>query len=236
MRVARALGDLPLVCASFEAGRLSFSKVRAITRVATPANEALLVSYAESSTAAQLETVLRGYRRMSRLDDATYDQVRFERRSLAWFTDAEGFVCLRAKLAPDDGAVVIAQLERLAKSRGEDDPQPAADDAGGVSAETAETAGGDLPLESPRWLASDPISARRTAPQSPHSRLPTTATLKPRHSATASSACASPSSASFPTGTANVPTTPSPSAPFSTFPRKRRPPCASAPRPGQARA
>lgn len=63
--VARALRELPGVSEAFAAGRLSYSKVRAITRVATPANEALLVEYGQSSTAAQLERVLRGYRRCS---------------------------------------------------------------------------------------------------------------------------------------------------------------------------
>jgi hypothetical protein len=55
VRVARALPDLPIVSARMAAGTLSYSKVRAITRIATPADEELLVTYAESATAAQLE-------------------------------------------------------------------------------------------------------------------------------------------------------------------------------------
>src|SRR4051812_36086801 len=51
VRVARALEELPLVTAEFAAGKLSYSKVRAITRVATPANEEALVELAESATA-----------------------------------------------------------------------------------------------------------------------------------------------------------------------------------------
>src|SRR5215472_7538816 len=40
VRVARALGGFPLITAEFAAGRLSYAKVRALTRIATPATEA----------------------------------------------------------------------------------------------------------------------------------------------------------------------------------------------------
>ena len=62
VRVAHALQELPLVIESFADGRLSYSKVRAITRVATPDNEAKLVDLALHATAAQLERSVRAYR------------------------------------------------------------------------------------------------------------------------------------------------------------------------------
>ena len=46
---------LPVITDAFAAGTLSYSKVRALTRVATPANEAGLVMIAEHATAAQVE-------------------------------------------------------------------------------------------------------------------------------------------------------------------------------------
>ena len=52
VRVARALDGLPLVGAEFGKGRLSYSKVRALTRVATPENEKSLVDVALGATAA----------------------------------------------------------------------------------------------------------------------------------------------------------------------------------------
>jgi hypothetical protein len=55
VRVARALRELPLVQAAFAAGTVSDSKVRAITRVATPANEGLVLGYAKAATASRLE-------------------------------------------------------------------------------------------------------------------------------------------------------------------------------------
>ena len=69
LRVARALRELPGIRECFAEGKVSYSKVRAITRVATPANEQLLLSYAHNSTAAQMERVVRGYRHVERIRD-----------------------------------------------------------------------------------------------------------------------------------------------------------------------
>ena len=60
LRVARALTVLPLVCEQMRQGRLPYSKVRAITRIAEPANEAGLVSIALAGTTHQVERVVAG--------------------------------------------------------------------------------------------------------------------------------------------------------------------------------
>lgn len=135
VRVARALRALPRVCESFGAGRLSYSKVRAITRVATPANEEVLVTFGESASAAQLETVVRGYRRGRRAEDALEAAQKHEQRYVRHWVDEDGFVCIKARLPADDGALVIAQMERLAESGGEDRAAPPAHSSGNVSAE-----------------------------------------------------------------------------------------------------
>jgi hypothetical protein len=62
VRVARALGELPRIDAALREGRLSYSKVRAITRVATPATEAALLEDARHTTAEQLELICRKLR------------------------------------------------------------------------------------------------------------------------------------------------------------------------------
>src|SRR5687768_12774772 len=59
VRVARALGKLPLVDGALKRGEISYSKCRALTRVANQSNEAVLVALAKSSTAAQLEKTCR---------------------------------------------------------------------------------------------------------------------------------------------------------------------------------
>src|SRR5215471_17775179 len=59
VRVARALAKLPAIDAAMASGRLSYAKVRALTRVATTANEARLVEIALAATGAQLERLCR---------------------------------------------------------------------------------------------------------------------------------------------------------------------------------
>ena len=161
VRVARALVELPLVCEAFGNGSISYSKVRAITRVATPENEELLVVYAQSSTAAQLEKVVRGYRRCNRLEESQEATKVFERRWVRHWVDEDGCVRVSACLPPDEGALFVAEMERLAESGGEEQAAPPAPEAQPVSAETAEAGRGDAPVVSHRLDAAPPIEARR---------------------------------------------------------------------------
>jgi hypothetical protein len=59
VRVARALEQLPEIADAFGKGEISYSKVRAMTRVATPANESVLVHVARHGTAAHVEKLVR---------------------------------------------------------------------------------------------------------------------------------------------------------------------------------
>ena len=161
VRVARALVDMPKVCEAFGNGSITYSKVRAITRVATADNEQLLVVYAQSSTAAQLEKVVQGYRRMNRLEEAQEATRVFERRWVRHWVDEDGCVRISACLPPDEGALVVAELERLAESGGEEHAAAPAPEAQDVPAGTAEAGRGDAPLVSSRLDASTPIEARR---------------------------------------------------------------------------
>src|SRR5687768_16928625 len=68
VRVARALRGLPLIAAAFGKGRLSYAKVRAVTRIAAPDCEAALLDFALSATASQTERFCRAWRRVD--DDA----------------------------------------------------------------------------------------------------------------------------------------------------------------------
>jgi len=108
VRVARALGELPLVRERFSRGELSYSKVRAITRVAAPETEAELVEMARFATAAQLERLVRGYRRAVSLESA---EAAHRARFLAWEWDEDGSLCIRGRLAPVDGALFIKAIE-----------------------------------------------------------------------------------------------------------------------------
>ena len=111
VRVARALADLPLVDVALSRGQISYSKVRALTRVATPATEASLLDMARSSTASQLERICRGYRLAMRNaanerpeDEPYYRWVR-ERET------EEGLVRFDVQLRPDDAAIVRRAIE-----------------------------------------------------------------------------------------------------------------------------
>ncbi|MEQ9395932.1 DUF222 domain-containing protein, partial [Haliea sp.] len=61
VRVARQLAVLPEVNEAFSEGELSYSKVRAITRVATPENEGFMVHLAEENSAGHLERLVSRY-------------------------------------------------------------------------------------------------------------------------------------------------------------------------------
>src|ERR1700712_622900 len=63
VRIARALRSLPQTFAAFAAGRLSFTQVRAITRMAVPEDEAKYLRIAKAATGQQLERLARGIRR-----------------------------------------------------------------------------------------------------------------------------------------------------------------------------
>ncbi|HTO10902.1 MAG TPA: DUF222 domain-containing protein, partial [Candidatus Binatia bacterium] len=66
VRVARALGTLPRLAQALARGELSYSKVRALTRVATPAIEERLLALGRAGTAEHVERVVRAWRRVDR--------------------------------------------------------------------------------------------------------------------------------------------------------------------------
>ena len=70
IRVARALGSLPRLSQALARGELSYSKVRALTRVATPETEERLLAVGRAGTAEHVELIVRGWRRMDRKAEA----------------------------------------------------------------------------------------------------------------------------------------------------------------------
>jgi Domain of unknown function (DUF222) len=63
VRAGHALRDLPALHAPFADGRLSFDKIRAVTKVATPADDELWLEVALQASGAQLARICRGVRR-----------------------------------------------------------------------------------------------------------------------------------------------------------------------------
>ena len=110
VRVARALRDLPVIREEFAAARLSYAKVRALTRIATPDTEAGLAEIAGPMTGNQLERFARAHRQASQADDAAARV----RRRLAWRFEEDGSLAGTFRLPPLQGAVLLKALRAAA--------------------------------------------------------------------------------------------------------------------------
>ena len=114
IRIGRALVRLPRIDAAFRDGILSYSKVRAITRVATRETEAMLLAIAGRSSAAQLESVVRTY---ERVDGGDRERVRNEeRRGLSWHYE-DGMLVVTAAVPAERGALLIKALQKVVDAR-----------------------------------------------------------------------------------------------------------------------
>jgi hypothetical protein len=157
VRAARALEQLPLTSAAMGRGELSFSQVRALSRVATPENEAALLELATGATTAQLERMVRAWKKGSRKDEAAWEQERFRSRCLSVFPDDEGMYVVKGRLTPEVGALLMRAIEAasdalyherrsvpgplLSEEEREQDAAQRRADAVGLLAERAMTAG-----------------------------------------------------------------------------------------------
>jgi len=108
VRVARALGRLPAINESLRTARLSYAKVRALTRVATPENEAKLLEMALVATGAQLERLCRGYRGVLDGEMPPAPEERSVRQRLL----PGGMVKLELVLEPDEADLILRAIER----------------------------------------------------------------------------------------------------------------------------
>ena len=111
VRVARALEQLPLISEAMSRGQLSYSKTRALTRIATPDNEQELLALARAAPASHVERVVREYRRVGRAG-LELGQRQQEGRYLRTFTDADGMLVIEGRLPPEPGALLLQALER----------------------------------------------------------------------------------------------------------------------------
>ena len=110
VRVARALGTLPRLAQALARGELSYAKVRALTRVATPETEERLLAVGRAGTADHVERIVRGWRRMDRKAEAAETARRHASRALHVYQDEDGMVTVRARLEPEVGAVLVQAL------------------------------------------------------------------------------------------------------------------------------
>ncbi len=138
VRVARALETLPLLADALGRGQLSYAKVRALTRVATPETEARLLAVGRAGTAAHVERIVRGWRLVDRRAEARETARRHASRALHLRQDEDGMVIVSGRLEPEVGALLMQALAAARetlyqRARARDE---AAANPGGVSAET----------------------------------------------------------------------------------------------------
>ena len=178
LRVAAALADLNHVAAAMARGQLSYSKVRALTRVASPATEARLLAVALCATAAQVERLVRAWRRVDRDAQPDAEQVLLASRALSMQVDEDGMVLLRGRLPPEVGALLLraveAAMEQVPASAEGDEPTIAQRraDALGLVAESALAGGLDPGNPADRFqvtvhVQADALPARDPADAAP---------------------------------------------------------------------
>jgi hypothetical protein len=111
VRVARALGTLPRLTEALSRGELSYSKLRALTRVATPETEARLLAVGRAGTAEHVERIVQGWRQVDRRAEARKAVRQHEGRGLQVYEDEDGMMVVRGRLTPEAGALLRRALE-----------------------------------------------------------------------------------------------------------------------------
>ncbi len=109
IRVGRRLRSLGVIAVMFEADELSYSKVRTLSRLATPENEHQLAAIARDVPAGQLARAIAAWLHRNS-DDAELERHQHEQRSVSWRNEPDGMVTFTARLPPLIAGVLISQL------------------------------------------------------------------------------------------------------------------------------
>ena len=116
IRVAHALKKLPRISATMARGELSYSKVRAMTRVACAATEDYFLSIALHGTAHHVETLVRQYRRAREAEELSREARQQATRELTYFHDDDGSLVLKGRLPAEVGALLLSALDAAIKN------------------------------------------------------------------------------------------------------------------------
>ncbi|MYC52742.1 MAG: DUF222 domain-containing protein [Gammaproteobacteria bacterium] len=152
VRTARALERLPQTADALKHGTISYAKVRALTRVATPEREAELLEFARAGSAAKLERTVRMLKKLSRDAELTAEQARRRSRTFSVFVDGDGMYVVKGRLEPEAGAVLMRAVEaasdalfRREKGAGSGSHEGDAQDAAGSGRRVSCGAGSERP-------------------------------------------------------------------------------------------
>ena len=116
VRVAHALEGLPKIAAAMSRGHLSYSKVRALTRVATSATEDTLLMIALHGTAHHVECLVRHYRRVEQRAELSREALQHDNRSLHYWFDDDGSLVIKARLPALAGAAFVKAIDVAAET------------------------------------------------------------------------------------------------------------------------
>ena len=122
VRVARALTELPLLSEALAKGELGYSKVRALTRIATPANEDDLLNIGLHGTAQHVEKFVRLHRRAKRAEETERADAQHENRGLTFWHEDDGMVVLHGRFPPEMGARILAALDAAMAAHAAEQP------------------------------------------------------------------------------------------------------------------
>ncbi len=147
VRVAHALAKLPKISEAMANGTLSYSKVRAMTRIANETNQDYLLMIAEHGTAHHVEKLVSKFRTAKRLQDAEIANEQHNNREVTHYYDHDGCLVIKARLPAEQGALIVKALEMamdkdFAESESpadDEEPTPIAARRADALAEIAET-------------------------------------------------------------------------------------------------
>ena len=122
VRVANALAELPTMSARFKRGELSYSKVRAMTRIANEENEDYLLGIAKYGTAHHVERLVSLYRGCKRQQDNENANKAHRKRELQCHYDTDGCLVIHGRIPAAQGALIMKALERAMEHN--DQPKP----------------------------------------------------------------------------------------------------------------
>ena len=115
LRVAHCLDKLPLTNKAFASGMLSYSKVRAITRIATDENEHILIDIAKGCSASHMDKLVRRFERVDKNQQPIEQVDEYELRNLIYYQDEEGMWIIRAKLPMLEGGLLVKAIEEVVR-------------------------------------------------------------------------------------------------------------------------
>jgi hypothetical protein len=111
VRVARTLENLPKISAAMASGKLSYSKVREMTRVASAETEDYLLMIAEHGTAQHVENLVRAYRRCKEAEELSREARQQQNRSVKYRYDDDGSLILNCRLPAEAGVRLMKAID-----------------------------------------------------------------------------------------------------------------------------